>query len=199
MKFLYLWVNSSYKVLFHAGMVLLLLINFTACSSNPTNSGISSKNTASEAQAKKLFIDAMVAIKAKQYEKGILLFQRVIEKSDGNAIPYINLALVYKKLESYELAENYFLQGLRISPENPVAQHEYAQILRKMGRFPEARQLYEKALVSYPRFAIAHKNLGILCDLYLRDFECALKHYEIYSNMTPLDKAVKIWISDLQR
>jgi len=180
-------------------MLLLLVISLTACSGNPPKPIKVRESKASGAEVNKLFIEAMAAIKAERYEKGILYLQRVTEKSVDNAIPYINLALVYKKLENYKLAENYFLQGLRISPQNPIAQHEYAQVLRNMGRFPEARQAYEKVLLKHPKFAIAHKNLGILCDLYLRDYECALKHYEIYSDMTPEDKSVKIWISEVKR
>jgi len=198
LKVLYPWINFSFKVPFYAGMVLLLL-TLTACSSNPANKGEGKNSKASGKQAKTLFVEAMAAIKAKRYEKGILLYQRVIEKSDGNAVPYINLALVYKEMGNYELAEDYLLKAMRISPDNPIAQNEYAQILRKMGRFPEARKVYEKVLVKYPRFAIAHKNLGILCDMYIRDYECALKHYEAYSKITPDDKSVKIWISDLKR
>ena len=197
MTVLYPLGNSSYKVPFIIGVVFLLLI-LTGCSSNPERNAGASK-VASVTQIKALFNEAIKSIDAKQYEKGILLFKRVIEKSDGNAVPYINLALVYRDLGSYELAEEYLLEALKISPDNPVAQNEYAQVLRKMGKFPEARQIYEKALLKYPRFSIAHKNLGILCDMYLRDYKCALKHYEIYSGMTPQDKNVKIWISDLKR
>jgi len=33
----------------------------------------------------------------------------------------------------------------------------------------------------------------------MKDYACALKHYEIYSNVVQDDKTVKIWIVDLQK
>ncbi|NIQ12143.1 MAG: hypothetical protein GWO23_22000, partial [Gammaproteobacteria bacterium] len=41
-------------------------------------------------------------------------------------------------------------------------------------------------------------NLGILCDLYLNDLECALEHYEIYNGALPENKQVELWIVDLR-
>ena len=83
--------------------------------------------------------------------------------------------------------------------DNPVANNESALLYRKTGRFKEARQVYEQTLMKYPNFNIMHKNLGILCDLYLKDYECALKHYVFYSNAVQDDKTVKIWIADVQK
>jgi tetratricopeptide (TPR) repeat protein len=84
-------------------------------------------------------------------------------------------------------------------PQHPVASNEYGLLLRKAGRFAEARTIYEKTLATFPEYLPAHKNLGILCDLYLNDLACAMEQYEMYSVAMPGDEQVKIWIADLRR
>lgn len=142
---------------------------------------------------------AMEAIKVKDYEKGIALLSKVVSISQLFAIPYINLAIAYKKIGKLSDAEDNLKLALKVEPENPVANNEYALLYRKTGRFTEARQRYEKILEKYPNYIMAHKNLGILCDLYTKDYECALKHYVVYSNVIQDDKTVKIWIADVQK
>ena len=151
------------------------------------------------AEARADFDAAMSHIKAEEYEQSIALLNKVVKAAPNNAIPNINLALVYTKLGKLKQAEDNLKLALTAEPENPVAQNEFALLYRKTGRFKEALGLYEKMLEKYPNFMMAHKNMGILCDLYMKDYMCALKHYVIYSDAMQDDKAVKIWIADLQK
>ena len=155
-----------------------------------------------KANAREVRVDfdaAMGFIKAGEYDRGIVLLNKVTEIEKNNAVPYINLAMAYGKVGNLKLAEENLKLALKIDPENPVASNEYAMLYRKTGRFSEARQLYERALKKFPGFYMARKNLGILCDLYMRDYACALKQYEIYAGAMPDDKAVKTWIADVQK
>lgn len=151
------------------------------------------------AEARADFDAAMAYIKAEEYEKGIELLNKVVKAAPNNAVPNINLALVYKKQGKLKPAEDSLKLALAAEPDNPVAHNEFALLYRKTGRFKEALGLYERILEKHPNFMMVHKNSGILCDLYMKDYMCALKHYVIYSDAMQDDKTVKIWIADLQK
>jgi len=126
------------------------------------------------------------------------LLEVVIETSPNVSAPYINLGIAYARTGKAEKAEAQFKKALERVPGHPVASNAYGLLCRKAGRFDEARALYEQALAKCPAYYPVHKNLGILCDLYLNDPDCALKHYEQYSDAQPDDKQAKIWIADLR-
>lgn len=129
--------------------------------------------------------------------RAIELLEKVIQRAPSVTAPYIDLALAYERVDKPEKAEAQLKTALRLVPDHPLACNAYGLLCRKAGRFDEARTTYEKALVRFPNYYPVHRNLGILCDLYLNDTACAMEHYEIYSNANPDDKKVKMWIADL--
>lgn len=144
------------------------------------------------------FERAVAMMEEHNYDQAIELFEKVIAGSPGVTPPYINIAMAYVRVDQLEPAEQHLKTALSLVPDHPVASNVYGLLLRKSGRFTEAREIYEKALASYPEYLPAHRNLGIVCDLYLNDLECALEQYEIYSEATPDDEQVKIWVADLR-
>jgi tetratricopeptide (TPR) repeat protein len=144
------------------------------------------------------FESAVALLNNREFEQAIDLLEKVIERSPGVTAPYINLAIAYQHLGKLQQAEAHLKSALQLVPEHPVACNVYGLLHRKTGRFAEARAIYEKSLSMFPEYYPLHKNLGILCDLYLNDPVCALKHYEIYSQGRPEDKQVKLWIADLR-
>ena len=82
---------------------------------------------------------------------------------------------------------------------SPTDEGIYARIPLNDVTLAEAREIYEQTLKRYPTFLPARKNLGILCDIYLRDLKCALTQYRTYSAAVPNDETVKIWIADLEK
>jgi tetratricopeptide (TPR) repeat protein len=141
---------------------------------------------------------AVVMLNDQEYGQAIDLLEKVIEQSPGVTAPYINMAIACQHIGKLEQAEEHLKTALRLVPEHPVASNLYGLLFRKTGRFAEARAIYEKAIERFPEYYPVHRNLGILCDLYLNDPECALEQYEIYSQAMPEDQQVKLWIADLR-
>ena len=95
-------------------------------------------------------------------------------------------------------AEKSLKQALEINPKHPVANNELGIVYRKTGQYKKAREHYQIAVKMYPKFLPARKNLGVLCDIYMQDLECALEQYEEYLKRRPGDEKVKIWVADVK-
>ena len=155
------------------------------------------ENPGMDAESRSAFESAVVMMNDGKNDEAIELLAKVIGRSPGVTAPYINIAVAYMRTNKLEPAEQHFKTALGLVPNHPVASNEYGLLLRKGGRFKEAREIYEKALTSFPDYLPVHRNLGILCDLYLNDPECALKQFEIYGEGMPADAQVKTWIAEL--
>ncbi len=151
-----------------------------------------------DAASRRDFERAVVLLNEQDYGTAIELLSKIIEQSPGVTAPYINIAIAYQHIGKPEQAEAHLKTAIAMVPGHPAACNEYGLWFRKRGRFDEARAMYEKALESFPDYYPVHRNLGILCDLYLNDLSCAIEHYEIYSQAMPEDRQVEIWISDLR-
>ena len=143
------------------------------------------------------FDQAVVMMQTGDYSAASSLLEKVVEQGPGVTAPYINLAIANRHNGQPEQAEEFLKTALQLIPAHPVASNEYGLLLRKAGRFAEARAVYEQALTAFPDYSPAHKNLGILCDIYLKDLACALEHYEAYNAAVPKDEQVKLWVADL--
>ena len=151
-----------------------------------------------DGEARGDFAAAVVLMKERKYDPAIELLEKVIGASPGVTAPYINVALAYGQTGKPGKAEGHLKTALGLVPGHPAASNVYGLLLRKGGRFAEAREIYETALKAFPEYLPARKNLGILCDLYLNDPSCALEQYEIYSQAKPEEDQVLIWVADLR-
>jgi tetratricopeptide (TPR) repeat protein len=156
------------------------------------------ENPVLDAESRDKFERAVALMNEGTNDRAIELLTKVIERSPGVTAPYINIAVAYMRTGKLEPAEQNLKTALGMVPDHPAASNEYGLLLRRAGRFKEARETYEKALESFPDYLPIHRNLGILCDLYLNDPECALKQFVIYSEEMPEDVKVKIWIAELR-
>src|SRR5690348_5711480 len=140
---------------------------------------------------------AMGMLKEERYEPGIALLLKMTEKMPALTAAHIDLGIAYARTGDLDRAEASLNKALKSDPKQPVAYNELGMVQRRRGQFANARTSYEAALAQSADFQYAHRNLAILCELYLGDYKCAMEHYEAYSRIVPDDAEVVKWIADV--
>jgi Flp pilus assembly protein TadD len=155
------------------------------------NARVSDKVRASFETAVRMMEDA-------RCEPGIALMLKLAEQEPALTAPHIDLGIAYERTGDLDHAEASLNKALELDPHDPTAWSELGLVQRRKGEFAKARTSYETALKQSPDFQDAHRNIAILCDLYLGDFASALQHYEAYSRLVPNDTEAAKWIADLR-
>lgn len=130
-------------------------------------------------------------------EKRLLQLAEQYPKFSG---PRTNLGIINFRAENLDKATAEFQTALELNPNNVVSLNYLGIISREQGKFKEAYGFYEKALRIDPDYAYAHRNFGILLDLYMGKLADALEHYKRYQELVEEeDNEVKKWIVELSR
>ena len=145
------------------------------------------------------FAKAITLLQQDNNEQAVVVLKSVIEREQRLPAPYVNLAIAHNRLGDTKAAEENLISALKLDIGHPVANNELGLLYRKAGKFNAARTAYENAIKKNPDYLPAKKNLGVLCDLYTHDFNCALEQFEDYLELKPDDKTVAIWVVDVKR
>ncbi len=146
------------------------------------------------------FMAAAALLQNKRYSEAELAFSSLVKAYPAVSGPVVNLALALAAQNKNAEAEAAFKKAQQVNSLNGDAYIAYGIWLRDQGRFADAQAQYEKAIAVWPHNALAHRNLGILYDLYRGQFDKALYHFEICQKITGgEDKQLNGWIVDLKR
>jgi tetratricopeptide (TPR) repeat protein len=113
--------------------------------------------------------------------------------------PDINLGILYRKEGRLEQSEQVLKAATALNGASAAAWNELGVTLRWRGEFPAAASAYEQAIAADANFAPAHRNLGVVLDLYLADPERALSELERYRELSGEEKPVSVWIAELRQ
>lgn len=159
-----------------------------------------SQETKVSAATQAAFRNALVAMQSEDWAVAEKQLRTLSDANPQLSGPLVNLGIVYWRQGKLKEAETAFNQALAANAFNNDAYVQFALLLREQGRFAEAEKLYLKALEVWPHNAAAHRNLGILYDLYMGRFDAAMQHYEMVLKLSPEpNKEVEGWIIDLKR
>ena len=145
------------------------------------------------------FKNAIVLMQQDNNAQAVTVLKSVIEREKRLPAPFVNIAIAYNKLGNTKAAEENLIKALKLDIGHPVANNELGLLYRKTGKFNAARTAYQNAIKEHPDYLAAKRNLGVLCDIYIHDFECALEQFEDYLDLKPDDKTVATWVADVKR
>ncbi len=191
---------------YQQSLLLFIVLSLSACGTTSQKSIVVesddiviSEEFGIDTELNEKFQQAVILIQDKKYAAAIELLVEVTDKTNKHSAPYINLAMAYSAMGKVKEAEKILLRAIKINPTHPVTNNELGLLYRKMGRFSDAKRAYEKVIQKFPQFLPARKNLGILCDIFMSDLDCAISQYEAFLKFRPDDKKMKIWLVDLKR
>ena len=148
---------------------------------------------------KLIFTRALTHLEQQEYDEGIALLETLTANEQRLPAPYVNLGIAYSRTGKTKKAEHNFSKALRLDIGHAVANNELGLLYRKAGRFNAARTVYQNALIKNPDYLPVRKNLGILCELYLHDLECALEQYQAYLEYAPDEETIARWTAELKQ
>lgn len=94
------------------------------------------------------------------YNKSILLYEKILESSPGDSFSLNNLGTVYHDLGDIDTAQQYYEKTLRIHPIDEFALSNIGVILQGQERYEEALTYFEKSLETNPEniFSLQHER-----------------------------------------
>jgi len=150
------------------------------------------------ARANTEFTRALTLMRGNDPTQAILEMQVLTQSYPDLSGPYANLGVLHRNANQLAESEAALAKATERAPWDAQTWTEYGLTLRQAGKFAEARAAYEHAVKANPSYAPAHRNLGVLLDLFLEDPVTAQSELETYKTLTGEDKPVTGWLAELR-
>jgi tetratricopeptide (TPR) repeat protein len=150
------------------------------------------------ARANSEFARALTLMRGSDATQAILEMQVLTQSYPDLSGPYANLGVLHRNANQLAESEAALAKATERAPWDAQTWTEYGLTLRQAGKFAEARAAYEHAVKANPSYAPAHRNLGVLLDLFLEDPVTAQSELETYKTLTGEDKPVTGWLAELR-
>jgi len=150
------------------------------------------------ARAASEFTRALTLMRGSDPTQAILEMQVLTQSYPDLSGPYANLGVLHRNANQLAESEAALAKATERAPWDAQTWTEYGITLRQAGKFAEARTAYEKAIKVNPSYAPAHRNLGVVADLFLDDPLTAQSELETYKQLTGEDKPVSGWLAELR-
>lgn len=135
----------------------------------------------------------------KNFDNAKSLLLSLARKHKANHSVQANLALAFYELGEYQEAFKHAFIASSLAPKNPQIHNLKGLIAVKIQKFKDAEKHYQEALNIESKYALAHYNLAVLCDVYFQDIPRAYKHYNEYLTLVnQSDQDVKDWVEQLK-
>ncbi len=186
-------------------ILMLLVLWLAGCATTPQEEGAEqaqakAPGTGVEAQAKAAFERALAAMREGHDAEAARLFQQMTQTYPTLSGPHANLGILAFRAGKLDEAEAAFKRALALNPKSAVSLDYLGVIARERGDFEQAESYYRQAIAARPTYPNAHRNYGILLDIYLGRLDEALAQYREYAKLSGgEDKQVAKWIVDLER
>jgi tetratricopeptide (TPR) repeat protein len=150
------------------------------------------------ARANAEYSRALALMRGSDPTQAILEMQVLTQSYPDLSGPYANLGVLHRNANQLAESEAALAKATERAPWDAQTWTEYGLTLRQAGKFTEARTAYEAAIKANPSYAPAHRNLGVLLDLFLDDPLTAQAELETYKQLTGEDKPVSGWLAELR-
>ncbi len=140
------------------------------------------------------FTEAKQQMQQGNYQAALTLLAPLAQALPDAAGIHYNLARCYWQLEQTSKAEAQLTALISRRPDYVEAVNLLGVLARQRGAFQDAERYWLRALAQQSQFAMAHKNLGFLYELYLQQPAKARYHYQQYQQLSG-DPLAEAWLS----